>query len=139
MKRLTFLTPAFLIPAVPILGMLLAAGCTWVEVAPEARDVIVLDQARAAKCRNLGKVEVSVLNKVGMFDRLEEDIAKDLAVLARNQGAQMGGDTVSPLTGIKDGKRTFGVYQCLEPGQQKPGAQDQSQESGAQTLPYDEG
>lgn len=126
--------------ALPLLALplLLVAGCTWVSPSPEAKDVIVLDQARVTHCKQLGKTEVSVLDKVGFVERVDEDVEHDLAVLARNEGAKMGGDTVSPISPVKNGKQTFGVYRCVagQPGTEHQPAPDNNDQGEAKTIPY---
>lgn len=126
--------------ALPLLALSLlsAAGCTWVSPTPEAKDVIVLDQARVSHCKQIGKTEVSVLDKLGFVERVDEDVEHDLAVLARNQGAKMGGDTVSPISPVKNGKQTFGVYRCVagQPGDTAQPANEPDDTGTAKTIPY---
>jgi hypothetical protein len=38
-----------------------------------------------------------------------------MQALARNSAADMGGDTVVPVSEIQDGKQTFEVYKCVNP------------------------
>jgi len=33
--------------------------------------------------------------------------------VAKNNAVDMGGDTISALTGVVNGRQTFGVYKCL--------------------------
>jgi len=127
------------IAVISSLALLLAAGCTWVEPSPQARNVIVLDKARVGGCKQLGKTDVSVADKLGFVERVDEDVEHDLAVLARNEGAKMGGDTVAPLTPVKNGKRSFGVYRCIN-GQPQPEESGESQDQRrAKTIPYGDG
>jgi hypothetical protein len=39
-------------------------------------------------------------------------VAEELATLARNEGALLGGDTVAAESPVAEGRQTFGVYQC---------------------------
>lgn len=129
------------LPLLVALSLLLVAGCTWVSPNPEAKNVIVLDQARVSHCKRIGKTEVSVLDKVGFVERVDEDVEHDLAVLARNEGAKMGGDTVSPISPVKNGKQTFGVYRCVagQPGDSTSPATDDTDQDQAKAIPYDGG
>jgi len=56
---------------------------------------------------------VSLKAKVAGINRDAEQVAKELAMLARNAAADMGGDTVVPATEVTDGKRSFTVYKCV--------------------------
>jgi len=94
--------------------VVVAAGCTYVKLEPAAEEVATLDKERAEKCEKLGQTRVSVAKKVGFIARGDKSIKKDLEILARNSAADMGGDTVAPLTEVQDGKQTFGVYDCLD-------------------------
>jgi hypothetical protein len=60
-----------------------------------------------------GKVTVSLKNRVAGVERKPTKVAAELATLARNEGAQLGGDTVVAETPVSDGSQVFGVYQCL--------------------------
>ena len=94
---------------------LLFAGCKLIEVTPEAEKVRVLEANEVTQCKRLGKTTVSVLSKAGIIERKGEKVQKELADLARNSAAEMGGDTIVPMTDIQDGKRTFAVYRCINP------------------------
>lgn len=99
---------------VGLAATLAIAGCSHVKVQPEAEGVEVLDRQRASKCSKVGETRVSVATKFGFIARSERAIREDLARLARNSAADMGGDTVAPFTEIQDGKRTFGVFDCVD-------------------------
>ena len=62
--------------------------------------------------QKLGTVNTKVVNKV-VFSRDMEKVAGELADLARNETALMGGDTIIPISEIIEGRRSFGVYQCF--------------------------
>jgi len=86
-----------------------ATGCTFVKLQPDAQEIAVLDQKRAQNCEKLGQTKVSV----AAAGRGEKYVREDLETLARNSAADMGGDTVAPLSGIKEGKQTYGIYKCI--------------------------
>ena len=101
----------FLATALP----LIFGGCTWVTVpsAPGAANhVATLDASQSAKCQLLSKSDLSVGTAIGSFQRLPADVAADLQTLAVNSAVDAGGDGVSPLTDVKDGHQTFGIYKC---------------------------
>ena len=73
----------------------------------------VLDASEVSTCKALGNSTVSLLAKVAGINRNEEQVTKELSMLARNAAAEMGGDTVVPISAVKDGKRSFTVYKCI--------------------------
>lgn len=100
--------------------LLIAAGlslmaCSWVKLTPAGEKVRVLSQAEVTSCKKLGRTTANVADKVAGLERQEKIIKENLDVLARNSAADMGGDTVVPVTPIQDGKRTFDVYRCVGP------------------------
>ena len=114
-----------------------AAGCTWVAVNPQAKSagVIVLSQDRVSRCQLLGKVQVSVEDKVLGMPRVQSDVEHDLQNLAINQAVTAGGDTVSPLAAAVNGVQIFGLYKCL--GTAAPTATTAPAASTAvKTIPY---
>ena len=94
--------------------LLFCSGCTWVTVppAPGAAHVAVLDGEQVAHCQLLSKADLTAGTNLGQFKRLPADVEADLQALAVNQAAEAGADTVAPLTEVKDGHQTFGIYKC---------------------------
>jgi hypothetical protein len=91
-------------------GMLNA--CTWVKTTPEGESVRVASADAVGDCVRKGKVTVSVKSRVSGVERKPTKVATELAALARNEGALLGGDTVVAETDAVEGRQTFGVYQC---------------------------
>lgn len=87
-------------------------ACTWVKSTPEGTNVVVSDSAGISNCARKGEVTSSLKSRVGAFERKASKVAGELETLARNEAAQMGGDTIVAESDIKDGRQTFGVYQC---------------------------
>ena len=96
---------------VVVLAGLLNA-CTWVKTTPEGEPVSVATADAVSDCVRKGKVTVSLKNRVAGVERKPTKVATELATLARNEGAQLGGDTVVAETPVSDGSQVFGVYQC---------------------------
>jgi hypothetical protein len=105
MKRLPDVT------AVVVMIALLEA-CAWVKPTASGAEVRVASAAEVAGCREAGSTRVSVLDKVAGVRRGYTAVAQELATLARNSAAQLGGDTVVPTSEIVDGEQTFAVYRC---------------------------
>jgi hypothetical protein len=102
-----------------LLGVLLClsvSACAWVTLTPGGEKVRVLDASEVSTCQALGNSTVSLLAKVAGINRNEEQVTKELSMLARNAAADMGGDTVVPISAVKDGKRSFAVYKCIGVG-----------------------
>ncbi len=91
------------------------AGCASPKLNTGGTKVRVLSPDEVTSCRELGKTTSSVMNSVAGIDRPEESIAEELETLSRNSAANLGGDTIVPLTVVENGQRTFLVYKCIDP------------------------
>lgn len=92
---------------------LILFSCTWVKVTSKGEGVRLVQSARAVEqCKRNGKVNTKVVSEV-VFSRDAEKVAGELADLARNEAALMGGDTIIPVSEINNGRRSFDVYQCF--------------------------
>jgi hypothetical protein len=100
------------IVVVVCVGFILSS-CTWVRVTSQGEGVRLVQSARAVEpCKKIGKVNTKVVSEV-VFSRDAEKVAGELADLARNEAATLGGDTIVPTSEINDGRRSFDVYQCF--------------------------
>lgn len=94
----------------------LLTSCTWVKVTSQGESVRIMQSTKAVEsCKRLGKVNAKVVSKV-LIERDPEKVAAELANLARNEASASGGDTIVPISEIYEGRRTFAVYQCFQPG-----------------------
>jgi len=89
------------------------SACAWVKLTPGGEKVRVLGAAEVTTCKDLGITTVSLLAKVAGINRNEDEVSKELSFLARNAAADLGGDTIVPISQVKDGKRSYAVYQCI--------------------------
>jgi hypothetical protein len=105
MKRLPDVTAVVIVIA-------LLQACAWVKPTASGAEVRVASAAEVAGCSEAGSTQVSVLDKVAGVRRGYTTVAEELATLARNSAAQLGGDTVVPTSEIVDGTQTFAVYKC---------------------------
>lgn len=96
-----------------VLLCLCLSACSWVKLTPGGEKVRVLDADEVSTCKELGDTTVSLLAKVAGINREKEEVAKELSYLARNSAAGMGGDTIVPISAVKDGKRSYKVYKCI--------------------------
>ena len=93
---------------------IMLSACASLKLTEAGEKVRVLDPAEVSSCKNLGRTNTSVTDKV-IFERPADAVAEELQIVARNSGARMGGDTIVPLTVIEDGQQTFVVYKCVNP------------------------
>jgi hypothetical protein len=91
------------------------AGCATPKLNAGGEKVRVLEPNEVSSCRQLGKTNSTVLDKVVGIDRPIESIAEELETMARNSASNMGGDTIVPLTIVEDGSQSFNVYKCVDP------------------------
>jgi hypothetical protein len=91
----------------------LLSACTWgITLDDAARNVRTVWNGDVSGCRDLGKVTVSVMDRVGPIDRNNITVRDELEVMARTQAAQMHADTIKPLAEPNDGSQPWGAYQC---------------------------
>lgn len=108
-----------------LIPVLLLGGCDWgIKLDSAAKNVHTAWNEDVSACHDLGKVTVSVMDRMGPVDRNQIKVRDELEVLARNSAAQMHADTIKPLAEPSDGSQAWGVYTCgsraLQPAQ--PGA-----------------
>jgi hypothetical protein len=93
---------------------IMLSACSTLKLTEGGEKVRVLDPAEVSSCKNLGRTNTSVTDRI-VFERPEDAVAEELQIVARNSGARMGGDTIVPLTVIEEGQQTFVVYKCIDP------------------------
>jgi hypothetical protein len=100
-------TPLLLVP-IALLG-----ACTWgITLDDAAKNVRTAWSGDVSSCRDMGKVTVSVMNRVGPIDRNDIKVRDELEVMARNEAAKMQADTVKPLGEPSEGSQAWEAYQC---------------------------
>ncbi len=91
------------------------AGCSWVDLTPAAEKVRVLEPQEVASCREVGRVVAKTKAKIGFIARSRDTVDEEVERLARNNAADLGGDTLVPSGPLVDGERSFKVYRCINP------------------------
>jgi hypothetical protein len=99
--------------ALAAFALVMAGGCSMVELTPEGAGVRLASAEAVVTCQNLGKVTASVVARVAGIPRHPDAVQDNLNVTARNSAAKMGADTIVPASPVEDGKQTFNVYRCL--------------------------
>ncbi|TAL82346.1 MAG: DUF4156 domain-containing protein [Rhodanobacter sp.] len=91
----------------------LLAGCSWgIKLDPAGEVVRTAWNGDVSGCRDLGKITVSVMDRVGPVDRNNITVADELQVMARNEAGTMHADTIKPLGDPQGGSQSWGAYQC---------------------------
>ena len=96
-----------------VLGGGLGACNSWVQLTAEGAGVSLADTASQVRdCARVGRASVQTLGKILVVERGGQRLQDELLSLARNEAADLGGDTVLPESLIADGKQVFAVYRC---------------------------
>jgi hypothetical protein len=94
------------------IGLVGLGGCTWVKPTEAGKGVTLVPVANVTHCERLGATKSSVKHKIGSMDRNEEKVTEELVTLARNEAAEMGGDSIVAQGPAEDGEMRFDVYRC---------------------------
>ena len=95
-----------------LISILFISGCTWVHLTSEGELVQKVTASDVEECKRIGEATVSVKAKVAGINRSSEKIAGELLILGQNAASEMDGDTIVPVSDIKEGEQTFNVYRC---------------------------
>ena len=104
----------FVVMLFVMLGIAMSS-CAWVKLTPEGEKVRVLSMEEVSSCKKLGKTTSTLKDKIAGMKRNQSKVEKEMQALARNSAADMGGDTVVPVSEVEDGRQTFEVYKCVNP------------------------
>jgi hypothetical protein len=91
----------------------LVGACVFVQPTAEGKKVRILTAKEVDRCQNLGTVTSRVQDHIGVIPRSLESVQDDVVVNAQNAAATRGADTIVPMSEMKDGEQTFGLYRCL--------------------------
>lgn len=99
-------------PFVIIVAATLGA-CSWgIRLDSGGEKVRTAWNGDVAGCKDMGKITVSVLGHVGPVNRSNLKVSDELEVMARNEAAGMGADTVKPVGEPRDGEQNWNAYHC---------------------------
>jgi hypothetical protein len=99
----------------PFAGVVLLSACTYgivLDAGGQHVRVAWNGNLGIRACRDVGKVTVSVLSRIGPVDRNDIKVRDELEIMARNQAAQMHADTIVPLGEPHEGEQSWEAYQC---------------------------
>jgi hypothetical protein len=92
-----------------------ALACTWAPLTDAGRGVRVAQASEVTQCQKVGRATAATRDTIANFARNDRKIREELESLARNEGAELGGDAVVPIGAAKDGRQSFDVYRCGTP------------------------
>lgn len=96
-----------------LVPVVLLGACSWgIKLDDAGKAVRTAWNGDVSQCQDLGKVTVSVMDRVGPVDRNQIKVSDELEVMARNEAAKMNADTVKPLADPTDGSQPWGAYRC---------------------------
>ena len=100
--------------AILIVALASALGaCSWgIKLDSAGEKVRVAWNGAPTGCKDAGKVTVSVLDHMGPVDRNNLKVRDELEIMARNEAAGLGADTIRPLGEPHDGAQSWGAYTC---------------------------
>ena len=94
-------------------SIVLLSACTWVHLAPTARDVrVVAAGAMPSGCEKRGEVSVSVKDSVAFYERNALRVRDELETLARNEAPGLQANTLQALGDPAHGEQRFAAYRC---------------------------
>ncbi len=104
--------PRLLSTRVLIAAALLATtACTWVQVPPEAQQVVVVPANRVSACNRVGTVSSTVRATILAIPRDANKVRNELDDLARQQAVSMGANTLVRES-IRNGTGSYVAYNC---------------------------
>lgn len=116
--------------------LVLASGCTWVHLAPGAREVrVIAAGGPPAGCEKLGEVAVSVKDSIAFYERNDLRVRDELETLARNEAPGLGADTIQPLAAPAGDEQRFAAYRCGSTVPVPGTASSAAPQGGAETYP----
>lgn len=91
---------------------LLLSACQWVKPTEAGDNVALVKTNHVVDCEKIGATTANVKDRVGFVARKDRKVSEELVVLAKNEAAKLGGDSIVALTEENDGSQTFEVYAC---------------------------
>jgi len=92
---------------------LTSSACAWVKLTDAGSEVRVASADAVTSCDKVGATHAKTSPRAWIFARNPRKIDEEVEYLARNEAANMGGDTIVPRSSTSDeGRRSFDVYIC---------------------------
>jgi hypothetical protein len=88
------------------------SACTWVRLTEQGKGVRIVQASEVETCRKVGHATAQTTDRFAIFARTDRKIDEEIAFLARNEAARMGGNAIVPSGARSDGRQAFEVYRC---------------------------
>jgi hypothetical protein len=100
--------------ALTCISICLLCGCanSFLKPAAGSERVLLMSAKQVTHCQSLGKVNVNVVTKVGIYNRDADAVQANLLQLGQNNAIELGGDTLVKEATPEFGKQIFAVYKC---------------------------
>ena len=100
--------------AVTLASATLLSGCanTFLKPAEGSERVLLMKPNQITHCQSLGKVNVNVVTKLGIYNRDADAVEANLLQLGQNNAIDLGGDTLVKDMTPEFGRQIFAVYKC---------------------------
>ena len=92
-------------------GLVVVSGCTWVKLSDAGALVAQADTGAVSECTRVGIVTTQTKSTV-VVERGQGKVQEELLVLARNEAATLGADTVVASGPPVAGSQDFEAYRC---------------------------
>ena len=86
-------------------------ACTWVKLTDTGAEVAIVSVEAVGQCERLGEVTSRTQSKV-VINRSSGKVQEELFVLARNEAAGRGADTLVAQGAPVNGRQSFTTYRC---------------------------
>ena len=96
----------------PLIVLASLQACTYVELTPAGKEIMLIDSSKAESCKKLGQTRVALNLKAASGFTKHDEVVIDLERTARNTAPRLNGNAVTPIDEIEDGKQTFSIYEC---------------------------
>lgn len=95
-----------------MLGGFLLAGCSFNEPTEASKQVMLVKAYNVTGCQKLGDTVARVKDSLGGVKFSEKEVQEELIVIAKNDAAKMGGDSIVAVSDVKGGVQKFAIYRC---------------------------
>ncbi len=89
----------------------LLGACTWIKLTEGGTNVSQASEADVVNCQKVGIVSAHTRDQV-VVNRSDSKVREELLVLARNEAARLGGDSIVPMGPQREGEQDFTAYKC---------------------------
>ena len=95
-----------------MLGGFLLTGCSFNEPTEASKQVMLVKDFNVTNCEKLGDTVVRVKDSLGGVKFSEKEVQEELIVIAKNDAAKMGGDSIVAVSDVKGGVQKFAIFRC---------------------------